>query len=219
MIVLVGGMDFFSNGIHLNILEDSKKQGEDGWSNINAMNDLIKSILEADEVVTIASLARNAGAGGVFMALACDYVVAKENVVLNPHYKTLGLSGSEYHTYTLPKRVGQEMAERLVENALPISVEYAKRIGMIDRVYEKSNYYEELHSFALSSYSEDFIWDKQDGLEEKQDEMESCKRKELEKMYPEFWDIESEFHRFRHEFVYKVCPIKTPDRFKGEHYA
>jgi len=47
VIVLIGGMDFFSNGIHLNILEDSKKQGEDGWSNINAMNDLIRSILEA----------------------------------------------------------------------------------------------------------------------------------------------------------------------------
>ena len=51
VLVLIGGMDFFSNGIHLNILEDSKKQGEDGWANINAMNDLIRSILFADEIV------------------------------------------------------------------------------------------------------------------------------------------------------------------------
>ena len=29
VLVLMGGDDFFSNGIHLNILEDSKKQGED----------------------------------------------------------------------------------------------------------------------------------------------------------------------------------------------
>ncbi|MCW9068512.1 MAG: formyltransferase family protein, partial [Sulfurimonas sp.] len=34
VIILMGGEDFFSNGIHLNILQDSKKQGEDGWSNI-----------------------------------------------------------------------------------------------------------------------------------------------------------------------------------------
>ncbi|MCV6606908.1 MAG: formyltransferase family protein, partial [Campylobacterales bacterium] len=39
VLVLMGGEDFFSNGIHLNILEDSKKQGEDGWSNINAINE------------------------------------------------------------------------------------------------------------------------------------------------------------------------------------
>ena len=48
VLVLIGGMDFFSNGIHLNILEDSAKQGEDGWANINAMNDLVHSILYAE---------------------------------------------------------------------------------------------------------------------------------------------------------------------------
>ena len=215
VIVLIGGMDFFSNGIHLNILEDSKKQGEDGWSNINAMNDLIKSILEADEVVTVASLARNAGAGGVFMALACDYVVAKQDTVLNPHYKTIGLSGSEYHTYTLPKRLGEELSNKLLSDALPISVEYAKKIGMIDKVIQKSNYYEELHSFSSCVYNEDFIWEKQDRIEEDKELMDQCKRKELEKMYSEFWEKGSKFHNLRQEFVYKVCPKETPKRLRG----
>ena len=219
VIVLVGGMDFFSNGIHLNILEDSKKQGEDGWSNINAMNDLIKSILEADEILTIASLTRNAGAGGVFLALACDYIVAKENVVLNPHYKTLGLSGSEYHTYTLPKRAGKEMAEKLLNEALPISVEYAKKIGMVDEIFVDSAYYEVLHDFASSCYDEDLIWEKQDRLEEEKEIIERCKQAELKKMYPEFWDESSEFHKLRHEFVYKVCPTQTPKRLQGESRA
>jgi putative two-component system hydrogenase maturation factor HypX/HoxX len=219
VIVLVGGMDFFSNGIHLNILEDSKKQGEDGWSNINAMNDLIKSILEADEVVTVASLARNAGAGGVFMALACDYVVAKEDVVLNPHYKTLGLSGSEYHTYTLPKRVGKKLSHKLLYEALPISVHYAQKIGMVDQVYKCEHFYEELHQFCNSLYSENFIWDKQDNIEENKTVMESCKRSELEKMYPEFYEQSSDFHRLRNEFVYKKCPLETPERLKGAYFA
>ncbi len=214
VLVLVGGMDFFSNGIHLNILEDSAKQGEDGWGNINAMNDLVRSILHADEVVTIASFGRNAGAGGVFMGLACDYVVGKEGVVLNPHYKTLGLSGSEYHTYSLPKRVGEEMAETLLNACLPLSVEKAKALGMIDEVYTHEHYYEELHSFAKSAYDDDFIWEKQDYLEEHRERIEALKEQELEVMHPEFWDEDSRFHKLREEFVYKVCPKETPERLK-----
>jgi len=214
VLVLVGGMDFFSNGIHLNILEDSAKQGEDGWANINAMNDLVSAILYADEVVTIASFARNAGAGGVFMGLACDYVVAKEDVVLNPHYKTLGLSGSEYHSYSLVKRVGKEMSQALLTECLPISVQKAKSLGMIDEVYAHENYYEELHSFAKGAYSDDYICEKQDYLEENKEIMEGCKEKELVVMYPEFWEDTSEFHTLRQEFVYKACPKQTPNRLK-----
>ncbi len=213
VLVLVGGMDFFSNGIHLNILEDSQKQGEDGWANINAMNDLISSILYADEIVTVASLARNAGAGGVFMGLACDFVVAKENVILNPHYKTLGLSGSEYHSFSLPKRVGEEKAKKLLDECLPISVHEAKKIGMIDEVYSDEDYYEKLHSFALSKIDDDFIWDKQEFLEENSQKIEALKERELEIMYPEFWDEDSPFHQLRREFVYKICPTATPKRF------
>ncbi len=214
VLVLIGGMDFFSNGIHLNILEDSAKQGEDGWANINAMNDLVSAILYADEVVTVASFSRNAGAGGVFMGLACDYVVGREGVVLNPHYKTLGLSGSEYHTYTLPKRVGNEIAQVLLDECLPLSVNKAKNIGMIDEVYPHENYYEALHTFAKSKYNDDFIWDKQDYLEENRDMIEALKERELAVMHPEFWAEESSFHSLRREFVYKHCPKETPERLK-----
>ncbi len=216
VLVLVGGMDFFSNGIHLNILEDSQKQGEDGWSNINAMNDLVRSILHADDIVTVASFARNAGAGGVFMGLACDYVVAKEGVVFNPHYKTLGLSGSEYHTYTLPKRVGKEAAEDLLDKCLPISAEKAYSLGMVDEVYTHENYYEALHQFSKTLYDDDFIWEKQEYLEQKEAQIEALKEKELEVMYPEFWEDESAFHTLRHDFVYKTCPCETPQRFQQQ---
>ena len=215
VLVLVGGMDFFSNGIHLNILEDSAKQGEDGWANINAMNDLVRSILYADEVVTIASFARNAGAGGVFMGLACDYVVAKEGVVLNPHYKTLGLSGSEYHTYSLPKRVGSEMAEKLLNECLPLSVNQAKALDIVDEVFSHESYYEDLHNFAKNSFDDEFVWEKQDYLEANREQIEALKEQELEVMHPEFWDGESAFHTLRQEFVYKLCPKETPMRLKS----
>jgi len=213
VLVLVGGMDFFSNGIQLNILEDSQKQGEDGWANINAMNDLVQSILLADEVVTVASFAGNAGAGGVFLGLACDYAVAREGVVLNPHYKTLGLSGSEYHTYSLPKRVGEEKAKVLLDACLPLSAAYAKEIGMVDELFSHDIYYESLHSFARAVYNDEFLWEKQEYLEANRETIEAFKERELEVMYPEFWEEDSPFHQLRREFVYKVCPRETPERF------
>jgi putative two-component system hydrogenase maturation factor HypX/HoxX len=219
VIVLMGAEEFFSNGINLNILEDSQKQGEDGWSNINAMNDLIKSILFADGVITVASLHKNAGAGGVFLALACDYVLTCTSAVLNPHYKTIGLSGSEYHTYTLPKRVGAHKAEELLSSCLPINAYRAKEIGMIDEVFEKENYFEEVRSFTQKLVEnedkyDDFLYSKQDYLEENREFINECKESELKVMYPEFWDKESCFHQSRRDFVYKRCPIQTPQRLK-----
>ncbi len=220
VVVLIGAEEFFSNGIHLNVLEDSKKQGEDGWSNINAMNDIVKSIIFSDEVISVASLHKNAGAGGVFLALACDYVVASQSTVLNPHYKTLGLSGSEYHTYSLPKRVGEAKSKELLEACLPISANKAKEIKMIDEVFAQENYFESLRSFARTlqvdedNYDE-YIYNKQDYLEENKEYINKCKEQELKVMHPEFWDDKSEFHTLRHEFVYKMCPIKTPERLKN----
>ena len=219
VIVLVGGLDFFSNGIHLNILEDSKKNGEDGWSNINAMNDLVKSIIFAEDVITVASLHRNSGAGGVFLALACDYVTASKSATINPHYKTLGLSGSEYHTYTLPKRVGGTVAKKLLDECLPISASHAKDIGMVDEVFDDEVYFENLREFSSKLIEDeerfdDFLWDKQDYLELNKEMIEKAREDEIGVMHPEFWEQSSPFHKLRYEFVYKICPTKTPKRLK-----
>ena len=218
VVVLMGGEDFFSNGINLNILEESKKNGEDGWSNINAINDLVGSVIFAHDVLTVASLHRNAGAGGVFLAAACDYVVGKSEVVLNPHYKTLGLSGSEYHTYTLPKRVGAANAQKLLDACLPISVKKAKELGLVDAVLD-GEYMQSLERFCKELTEneekyEDFLWEKEEYLIENEALIERYKEEELKVMHPEFWDEKSPFHRLRREFVYKVCPNQTPKRLK-----
>ncbi len=216
ILVLKGGENFFSNGIHLTMLEDSKKQGEDGWSNINAMNNLIKAILFCDKV-TVASFGTNAGAGGVFLGLACDFVVARESIVLNPHYKTMGLSGSEYHTYSLPKRVGHSLANKILDDALPIGTKKAKEINLVDEVLPNKEYENHLKKFCGELLSNedayyDFIDEKSDILEREEKIIHNCKENELKKMHPEFWDRTSEFHKLRADFVYKVCSIKTPER-------
>ena len=55
------------------------------------------------------------------LALAADRVYARDGVVLNPHYRSMGdLSGSEYWTYTLPRRIGQTKAMELTQSCQPI---------------------------------------------------------------------------------------------------
>jgi putative two-component system hydrogenase maturation factor HypX/HoxX len=114
VIVLLGGADFWSNGIHLNVIEASADPAAESWRNINAMDDLVLEILNTMSHLVIAGMRGNAGAGGAILALAADYVYARSGIVLNPHYRGMGeLYGSEYWTYTLSRRVGQEWALKL----------------------------------------------------------------------------------------------------------
>ncbi len=134
VIVLMGG-NFFSNGIHLNLIEAASDPRLESWRNINAMNDLILEILRTDDHLTIAALQGNAAAGGVMLALACDQVFARNGVVLNPHYKKMGLFGSEYWTYSLPRRVGVEMATQLTQACQPIIASEAVSINLINNCF------------------------------------------------------------------------------------
>jgi putative two-component system hydrogenase maturation factor HypX/HoxX len=46
----------------------------------------------------------------------------------------MGLYGSEYWTYTLPRRVGADAAERLTREARPVTAAAALGMGLVDRV-------------------------------------------------------------------------------------
>ena len=127
-LVLLGGRDFFSNGIHLHEIEHAAQQPGDSAAdasmrNIEAMDDACLELLTMVDRLTLAVLRGNAGAGGCFLALAADAVWGHAGVVLNPHYKNMGnLYGSEYWTYTLPRRVGPEQARRITQGRLPIEI-------------------------------------------------------------------------------------------------
>jgi putative two-component system protein, hydrogenase maturation factor HypX/HoxX len=139
VIALLGGRDFFSNGIHLNVIEAADDPALESWRNINAIDDLIHEILNTMSHFVIAGLRGNAGAGGAMLPLAADCIYARKGVVLNPHYRTMGgLYGSEYSTCTLPRRVGEEKAGALREECRPIGTSEAKAIGFIDDSFGES---------------------------------------------------------------------------------
>src|SRR5215475_13629081 len=134
VIVLGSSRDFFGNGIHLNVIEAADDPAAESWRNINAINDLVEAILTTTDRLTVAALAGNAAAGGLMLALAADEVWCRDGVVLNPHYRLMGLHCSEYWTYSLPRRVGADEAARLTGACLPVSTASGLRSGLADRV-------------------------------------------------------------------------------------
>src|SRR5215831_13657831 len=134
VIVLGGPRDFFANGIHLNVIEAAADPAAESWRNINAIDDLVEAILTTTGKLTVAAIAGNAAAGGLMLALAADQVWCRAGAVLNPHYRLMSLHGSEYWTYTLPRRVGTEHAAQLTQACLPVGPASALRCGLVDRV-------------------------------------------------------------------------------------
>jgi putative two-component system protein, hydrogenase maturation factor HypX/HoxX len=133
VIVLLGGADFWCNGMHLHCIEAAASPADASWDNINLIDDLAHDILSTDTHLTIAALQGSAAAGGVFLALAADRVLARSGIVLNPHYRNMGnLYGSEYWTYTLPRRIGAEAAQTIMAGRLPLGTAEACELGLID---------------------------------------------------------------------------------------
>jgi putative two-component system hydrogenase maturation factor HypX/HoxX len=133
VLVLMGGGDFWSNGLHLNLIEQAESPADESMRNIEAMDDLAESILRRTDRLVIAALQGNAGAGGCFLARAADLVWVRDGVVLNPHYKNMGnLYGSEFWTYLLPSRVGEAGAGTLMGRRLPMTGREAVACGFYD---------------------------------------------------------------------------------------
>jgi len=133
VIVLRGGGDFWSNGIHLNTIEAADSPADESWASINAIDDLAEAILRCQTQLTVAAVGGNTGAGGCFLARAADYVWVRDGVMLNPHYKNMGnLYGSEFWTYLLPPRVGQDGARAIMRHRLPMTAPEAVRLGFYD---------------------------------------------------------------------------------------
>ncbi|MFD4251380.1 enoyl-CoA hydratase-related protein [Amycolatopsis thermoflava] len=133
VLVLAGG-EVFANGIHLGLIEAHPNPAAEAWRNITAINDLCREIITCTGQVVVSALAGGAGAGGVMLALGADVVLARDGIVLNPHYETMGLYGSEYWTYVLPRRVGEAQSRLLTSRCEPVSAGEAAALGMVDEV-------------------------------------------------------------------------------------
>lgn len=224
VLLLMGGEGFFSNGIDLNSIEAAAHRPGDSaadasWRNIQAMDDVALAVLEMTDRLTVSVMRGNAGAGGVFLALAADQVWAHESVVLNPHYKNMGnLYGSEYWTYLLPRRLGEAGARELMAGRLPLLAGAAQQMGLIDGCDEgpREGLEERVLARALA-LAGSYNWS--DQLAAKQarraaDEahcpLARYREQELARMHRNFYGFDPSYHVARHHFVHKLPHAWTP---------
>ena len=219
VIVLLGGADFWSNGLHLNVIEAADSAADESWRNINAINDLVREIITTDSHLTISALQGNAGAGGVFLALAADQVLARRGVLLNPHYKDMGnLYGSEYWTYVLPQRVDEEQAQRVMQARLPVGTQEAQNLGLIDACFGDSisEFRARLHDLASELAADPDLpallkeKTRQRAADEAHKPLDIYRAEELQQMRLNFYGFDPSYHVARYNFVYKVPKSRTP---------
>jgi putative two-component system hydrogenase maturation factor HypX/HoxX len=218
VIVLCGAADIFANGIDLNVIEAAGDPAEESWRNINAINDLVEAILTTTGQLTVAALAGSAAAGGLMLALAADEVWCRSGAVLNPHYRLMGLHGSEYWTYTLPRRVGAQKAAELTRACLPVSPASAARCGLVDRVFasDTAGYRPRVaalaEELARSPGYQSRLAAKARRLAEiaTTQPLDRYRQAELAVMSRNFRGPDEPYPRLRRAFVYKQKPAQTP---------
>jgi putative two-component system protein, hydrogenase maturation factor HypX/HoxX len=218
VIVLLGGHDYFSNGIHLNVIEAADDPALESWQNLIAIDDVVAEILATESPFVVSALRGDAAAGGVPLALAADLVVAREDAVLNPYYQHMGgLYGSEYWTYLLPRRVGDAEAARLTRPPFaPVGTGEAVRLGLIDAAWgENLAAFDQETRCLAAQIAGDGGLPRQ--LEHKrlrrtQDEsikpLRAFRDEELARCHECFFGPDPSYHDARRRFVYKQPEIR-----------
>ncbi|TFH86563.1 hydrogenase maturation protein [Billgrantia azerbaijanica] len=219
VLVLMGGRDFWSNGIHLNRIEADEHPAEASWENIQAMDDLTRTLIEMRERLVVSVMRGNAGAGGVFLALAADRVWATPGVMLNPHYKNMGnLYGSEYWTYLLPRRVGEAGVDDVLGNRLPLGTPEALSLGLLDAVLEsqgaaaESEVVQRAEALAADPALPGWIADKarRRAEDEAHRPLQAYRDDELARMSLNFFGFDPSYHVARYSFVWRRPHSRTP---------
>ncbi|MEW1775902.1 hydrogenase maturation protein [Streptomyces sp. NPDC086777] len=212
VLVLGGRRDFFSNGIHLNVIEAAPDPAEESWTNLNAMDDLVEAVLRTTDRLVVAALGGNAAAGGVMLALAADEVWCRAGAVLNPHYRRMGLYGSEFWTYSLPRRAGAETAGRLTAEARPVSAAAAARTGLVDRLLPvpAQGFTAEVGRLAAELAGSPDLGRRIAAkaaarrADEEERPLAEYREDELARMRALFFDPDAAYHALRSDFVRKV---------------
>jgi putative two-component system hydrogenase maturation factor HypX/HoxX len=219
VLVLMGGADFWSNGIHLNLIEQAASPADESMANIEAIDDLAEAILRCDDKLTVAALRGNAGAGGCFLARAADLVWVRDGAMLNPHYKNMGnLYGSEFWSYLLPPRVGAEGASAIMQQRLPMTAQESVKSGFYDACLAgepKAFLADVARRAAERETAADFrtrLAAKQDrrAADEAAKPLAAWRAEELEHMRRNFFGFDPSYHVARWHFVRKSPQSWTP---------
>ncbi|TXK40761.1 enoyl-CoA hydratase-related protein [Nonomuraea sp. C10] len=219
-VLVVRGGEVFSRGVHLKVIEAARYPELEAWMNVTAFGLLCRELVACTGQLVVTSVGGDAWAGGVMLALGGDRVMVRSGVVLNPHFRTLGLSGGGLWAYVLPRRVGARQARRLAWQALPVGAQEAVELGLADRVVPGSRpefegaVLEYADRLASSPRYERLLAAKREAREadERRKPLEAYRAEELAELSRDVFGDRRGFGEARRAFVHGRRPACTPAR-------
>ena len=219
VLLLAGGPDFWSNGIHLNAIEATGRPADASWENINAIDDVAREIVTTTDRLTVSALAGNAGAGGVFLALAADRVWLRPRRGAQPalqgHGQPLRLGvldlpaapprgrgqGARDHARRLPMGPQEAVATRLAD----------ARFGHEPEAFLHAAIRRAQAMADDPRYADHLVAKRRErAADETAKPLERYRDEELARLKLNFYGFDPSYHVARYHFVYKLPKARTP---------
>ncbi|MFI0368919.1 enoyl-CoA hydratase/isomerase family protein [Actinomadura sp. 1N219] len=127
--VLTGSEGTFCAGVDIAVLENATVAGT--YGNLNALHRTVRTLAAGAKPV-VAAVEGHAVGAGLSLALACDLVVAAEDATFRCAFPRLGLMADLGLLWSLPKRVGDGRARRMLLLDEPVRGDEAAGIGLAD---------------------------------------------------------------------------------------
>jgi enoyl-CoA hydratase len=132
-LVLTGAGAGFCSGADL---KERKGMTDEAWRRQHAIVEQMVRALMDCPIPIIAAVNGAAYAGGMELALGCDFIYAARSARFALTEVTLGIQPGAAGTQNLPRAVGVRRAKELVLTGQPFSAEQALEWGMVNRVCE-----------------------------------------------------------------------------------
>lgn len=216
VVALMGGPDAFGLGMDYTMIEAADDPVAESRRSADALNEAVRCLMGMTDKLTVAVLQGTAAGGGLMLALAADIVYAHRGVIVSPHFSALGLYGSAYWTYILPRRVGdEERARALTYNLRSLDARSALSMGLVSELIGKTasdlrmNLPLYTHILARRSDYDDIVAGKRQRLSSVwRERVEQHRRREMMIMEENFRS--RHYRRARYRFVHKLQPTDTP---------
>lgn len=135
VITIAGAGRSFSAGG--DVKEMGKATANHIYDHVGELNELVMAMRNCSKPIVAIVHGFAAGAGWN-VALACDQILAAEESQFVLSFAQVGLVADGGGSYFLTKKLGPYKTKELLFNAEPITAEYAKELGLVNRLYAGS---------------------------------------------------------------------------------
>jgi enoyl-CoA hydratase len=130
-------------------LKERKDMSDAVWRRQHAVVEQMMRALMDCPVPAIAAVNGAAIAGGLELALACDFIYAARSARFALTEVTLGIMPGAGGTQNLPRAVGQRRAKEIILSGAPFTAEEALAWGLVNKVCPDDRLLAEVRSVAL----------------------------------------------------------------------